>query len=113
LSRRTFSTTRACTLVAVLAVAAAAGCSPRNLQEAAVKIRVRIEDTGDAANASRQLAAIPTGSDEPLVQVRQMPVGDARPPATSDPTGLYAAPQTPFGQPIEAPPPPEAPAYFR
>ena len=112
MSRRTFLTTPICTLVVVLAVAGA-GCSPRDLQDAAVKIRVRIEDTGDAANASRQLAAIPTGSDEPLVEVRQAPVADAQPPAASDPTSLYAAPQAPFGQSDETPPPEDSPSYFK
>ena len=101
-------------LLAAIVALPAAGCSREDLQDAAVRMRVKVEGAGDAANASRRLAEIVEGGDEPLVQV---PVEEAETPPkpeTPDPNSLYAEPQTPFGQPTEpAPAQAPPPSYFK
>jgi hypothetical protein len=99
---------------ATVAVAALlVGCSREAIQDAAVRMRVQIEDAGETANTKRQLAGIIEGPDEPLVHRPEAPQRTAASEAP-DPTSLYAEPQTPFGQPVEAPPPASPPpSYFK
>ncbi len=98
---------------ALTAAALLVGCSREAVQDAAVRMRVQIEDAGETANTKRQLAGIIEGPDEPLVHRPEAPK-QTTDSAAPDPTSLYAEPQTPFGQPVEAPPsasPP--PSYFK